>query len=270
MNLRFGLISDIHLGPPATFGGRLRKLSHQAETLVQSFVRAAEEARLDLIINLGDVVEDSSPSEDRERYQRLMDLLAKVGCPVLHVAGNHDCVNLEPQLAKLWSTPSLYYSYQLDGCSFFVLHSQETKDTAVHLPESQLAWLRGELGRCEYPAIVLIHHPVSDMNLDGNRWFEQAPHICRVAERRALRKVLEDSGKVVAVINGHAHWNHLDLIAGIPYITLQSLIENVEEDAPGRAAAAWGIGTLDDKVLHLVVHGEHPVRYQIELPGTRA
>ena len=50
-----------------------------------------------------------------------------------------------------------------------------------------------------------------------------------------------------AVFNGHLHWNHLDVIAGIPYVTVQSLIENLDDDAPGRAAAA-----------HAVVHAERP------------
>jgi Icc protein len=34
-----------------------------------------------------------------------------------------------------------------------------------------------------------------------------------VRERKALRRILEASGKVLAVFNGHLHWNHLDLVA---------------------------------------------------------
>ncbi len=82
-----------------------------------------------------------------------------------------------------------------------------------------------------------MHHPASEMRLEGNRWFEKRPYVRRVAERRRLRQVIEASGKVVAVFNGHVHWNHLDVIAGIPYITLQSMVENLDDDAPGAPPA---------------------------------
>ena len=53
----------------------------------------------------------------------------------------------------------------------------------------------------------------------------------------------QQSGKVAAELSGHAHWNHLDLVAGIPYVTLQSLIENVHEDAgSGKLGVAWAAG----------------------------
>jgi hypothetical protein len=110
-----------------------------------------------------------------------------------------------------------------------------------------------------------MHHPASEMRLDGNRWFDKRPHLARVAERRALREVIEKSGKVLAVFNGHVHWNHLDLIAGIPYVTLQSLIENLDEDAPGRAAAAYAVCDLDERRLVITVYGAEQLRYQVEL-----
>jgi 3',5'-cyclic-AMP phosphodiesterase len=77
---------------------------------------------------------------------------------------------------------------------------------------------------------------------------------------------VEASGKVVAVFNGHAHWNHLDVIAGIPYVTLQSLTENLDDDAPGRPANAWAVCDLDARRLVIRVHGEEPQHYQIERP----
>jgi 3',5'-cyclic-AMP phosphodiesterase len=87
-----------------------------------------------------------------------------------------------------------------------------------------------------------------------------------VAERQQLRAVVEASGKVVAVFNGHVDWNHLDVIADIPYITLQSLTENLDDDAPGRPARAWAVCDLDERRLVIRVYGEEPQRYQLELP----
>ena len=266
--MRFALISDVHLGPPASHQGKLRKLTHLSEELVGAFVRRVrDELNPDVVINLGDVLEDESAERDRERYARFVALLRETGKPVLHVAGNHDTINLSPaELCELWgNTSELTYSRDIDGVHFAVLRTIEHRSERIELPEEQIRWLEADLARATSPCIVLMHHPASEMRLEGNRWFEKRPHLCRVVERRALRQVIEQSGKVLAVFNGHVHWNHLDLIAGIPYITLQSLIENLDEDAPGRPAAAYAVCDLDDRRLVVTVYGAEQQRYQLEL-----
>jgi len=266
--VRFALITDVHLGPLAYFEGKLRKLSHEAAALTRDFVeRMNAVERPDLVINLGDVIEDESHDVDIARYREFVDILRGLDAPVLHVAGNHDQINLsDDELGKLWGHEGpLHYSRDIAGVHFSVLNTLETKDVSVRLPKAQIEWLERDLAAATAPVVVLTHHPVSDQDLTGNRWFEKAPHICRVAERRELRKVLESSGKVVAVFNGHVHWNHFDLIAGIPYFTLQSAIENLDDDAPGRAARAHAVCDLKARQLTVRVHGEETARYQLSI-----
>jgi Icc protein len=266
--VKFALISDVHFGPPAYFEGKLRKLTHEAASLTRRFVEHMNSVvRPDLVVNLGDVLEDQDRERDLENYAAFMRALGELEAPVLHVAGNHDTINLSSDdLRSFWRHHGeLYYSRVVEGVHFSVLHTLETKDTAIHLPEAQLDWLTQDLQAASAPVVVLMHHPASEMDLHGNRWFERAPHICRVAERRRLRHVLEASGKVVGVFNGHVHWNHFDVIAGIPYVTLQSLVENLDDDAPGRPAAAWAECRLGAQRLEIHVGGEHTARYQIEL-----
>ena len=265
--MRFALISDVHLGPAASHQGKLRKLTHLSEELVNAFVRRMrDEVKPDLVINLGDVIEDESTEKDRERYGHFVAMLREVGKPVLHVAGNHDTINLLPEeLCAMWgNSAAATYSQDHGGVHFAILRTIEHRDERIELPIEQIEWLEQDLAHTTLPAIVLMHHPASEMRLEGNRWFEKRPNVCRVAERRALRQVIQNSGKVLAVFNGHVHWNHFDVIAGIPYITLQSLIENLDDDAPGRAAAAHAVCDLDDRRLVITVHGPEPVRYQIE------
>jgi hypothetical protein len=133
------------------------------------------------------------------------------------------------------------------------------------LPAEQIDWLRADLAATALPCVVSMHHPASEMRLDGNRWFEDRPYVCRVAERRDFQRVVSAAPNVVAVFNGHVHWNHFDLVGGVPYITLQSLIENLDDDAPGRAAAAHAVVELDERRLVVHVAGAEPVRYQVEL-----
>jgi hypothetical protein len=168
-------------------------------------------------------------------------------------------------LCDLWGhSGELYYSFDFGGLHFLVLRTDEVRDTAVHLPAEQLEFTRADLAGTRLPSIVLMHHPASEQRLEGNRWFERAPHVCRVVERGALRKVLEASGKVLGVFNGHVHWNHFDVIRGIPYVTLQSLTENLDDDAPGRPAAAYAVCDVDERRLLVNVSGEEMARYQVE------
>ena len=266
--MRFALISDEHFGPTAYFQGKLRKLTAHAGELCHAFVqRMNDEVKPDLVVNLGDVIEDESRPKDLEHYGQFIAILAQLQCPVLHVAGNHDQVNLSDRdLCQLWQHDGeLFYSRDVSGVHFSVLRTIEITDQAVHLPEEQIEWLRQDLARSALPSVVLMHHPASEMRLDGNRWFEKRPHVCRVAERRALQRVVSEAPRVVAVFNGHVHWNHFDVISGVPYITLQSLVENLDDDAPGRAAAAHAVVDLDEKRLVVRVAGAEPVRYQVEL-----
>jgi 3',5'-cyclic-AMP phosphodiesterase len=267
--MRFALISDVHFGPPAYHKGKLRKLTHRAEALTAAFVERMNAVdHPELVINLGDVVEDEGRDQDLGQYRRFIHVLGGLNARVLHVAGNHDQVCLsDDDLRALWRHMGpLYYSCDLGDVHWVALRTVDEPGRAIHLPTEQLVWLAEDLATAPCPTIVLLHHPASEMRLDGNRWFEGRAHRCLVAERQQFRAIVEGSGKVVAVFNGHAHWNHLDVIAGIPYVTLQSLTENLDDDAPGRPANAWAVCDLDEQHPVIHVHGEEPQRYQFELP----
>lgn len=281
MSLTLALVTDIHFGPEARFEGKLRKLTNDAPSLLTAFAeRMRSEVRPDLVVNLGDDIEDESLELDRERYLRVGELLRAAGCDVLNVAGNHDTIHLQPaDLRKAWgpaSLPSLvgltlYGSCDRNGVHLVTLHTHEVKDESVSVDEAQIAWLERDLSATSLPVVVLMHHSCADQVLTGNRWFEGRPHICLVRERKRLRALFERSGKVVAVINGHLHWNQLTVHEGIPYVTVQSLIENLNEDAtpthPGRAANAHAIVRVEPSPtrvrVQIEVHGAETARYQL-------
>jgi Icc protein len=267
MDLVFALVTDLHFGPEARYDGKLRKLSARAPELTADFVRRMnEQIKPELVFNLGDDIEDESGPRDLERYRACLAALARCQAPVHHVAGNHDLVNLSAaDLLAEWHGPSsLYYSFDHGGVHFVVLHTQETRGVCVRVDEGQLTWLEADLAKASSPCVVLMHHTASEQDLTGNRWFHRAPHLCKIVERRRLRTILETAGNVVAVFNGHLHWNHFDLCGGIPYVTVQSLIENLDEDAPGRPAAAFAVCRLSEARLVVEVFGNDPARYQIE------
>lgn len=269
MEITLGLVSDLHFGPEACFGGKLRKLTAHARELAAGFVeRMNAEVHPDLVVNLGDDIEDESIEADRARYAEVVSVLGGCRAELVHVAGNHDLIHLgKEDLLSIWQRDpggELYSSFDRGAFHFVVLHTRERKDHDVSLGDEQLAWIALDLDRHPGPTIVAMHHSAADQDLRGNRWFEGSPHLCLVRERRRLRALFAQHGDVRAVFNGHLHWNHLDVIEGIPYVTLQSLIENLDDDAPGRAAAAHAVARISERRIVVEVHGAEHARYQFD------
>ncbi len=265
--LKIGFVTDLHFGPRAFHEGKLRKLTDHAADLTRGVVEAMNELRPDLLVNLGDDIEDESRALDLVRYTECQDILRTARTELVNVAGNHDTIHLtRDDLTSIWKRPgALHYVFDHGGFHLVVLHTIERKDVEVRIPHAQLEWLKQDLPTTSLPVIVLMHHPASEQVLDDSFWFHDLPHLALVKERRDLRQILEASGKVRAVFNGHVHRNHLDVIGGIPYVTFQSLIENLDDDAPGRSAAAHGIVEIDERRLVVRVKGNDPARYQIEV-----
>jgi Icc protein len=262
-----GIVTDLHFGPEARFEGKLRKLTHQAADLARGFVQQMnDDVKPDLVVNLGDDIEDESRDVDLVRYGECQAILRTAHAPLVNVAGNHDMIHLNREdINHAWQRSGpLYYAFDQGGWHFVVLHTIERQGVEIRIPEPQLAWLRSDLAAGTAPTVVLMHHSASEQCLDDSRWWPGRAHIALVKEREELRRIFRDSGRVRVVFNGHLHWNHFDLIGGIPYITVQSLIENVEDDAPGRAAASHAVVRLTDRRMIVRVRGNDPARYQVE------
>jgi 3',5'-cyclic AMP phosphodiesterase CpdA len=263
--VRLALITDAHFGPAGYHQGKLRKLTHHAPALTHAFVEAMNQAEHpDWVVNLGDVIEDAGQEEDQLHYGQFIEALGPLHAPVLHVAGNHDQVHLTPDaLRRLWAHQGpLHYTRELGSMTAIVLRTDHgARD--VRLEAEQIAWLEQELARAKGPCLIFLHHPLCEMDVSDNVWFRSQPNICRVAERRRVRDVLEAAGNVRAVFNGHVHWNYLSVMNGIPYVTLQSLTENVDDDAPGRPAGAYAVVDVEGARLDVRVMGLHPAHYRL-------
>jgi 3',5'-cyclic-AMP phosphodiesterase len=265
-DLTVGIVSDLHFGPEGRHEGKLRKLTAHADALTRAFVREMNEVvKPDLVVNLGDDIDDESREKDMERYAACQAILRTAAAPLVNVAGNHDLVHMNrADIGGMWGRSGpLYYSLDAGGWHFVVLHTIEA-GPLIHVPETQLAWLRADLAATTRPVVVFMHHSVSEQNLDDSRWFHGRVEYALVRERAAVRRIFEESRKVRLVLNGHLHRNHCDVIRGIPYVTVQSLTENLDEDAPGRPAAAHAIVRLSRDRIVVRVCGNDPARYQFE------
>lgn len=266
--MRLALVTDLHFGPEAWFDGKLRKLTHRAPELAEAFAAdMRDRVHPDLVVNLGDDIEDESREADLARYAQCQSILRGCGAELVNVAGNHDRIHLDAaDLRVAWEMPAggpLYRSFDRGGLHFVVLYTHERKDRDVTIDAEQLVWLESDLRETGMTTIVLMHHSAAESDLRGNRWFEGSPHICLVKQRKRLRALFERHG-VACVFNGHLHWNHLDVIGGVPYVTIQSLVENIDEDAPGRPAAAHAIVDVQPRRIVVEIAGAEPARYQFQ------
>lgn len=262
--LRLAFVTDIHFGPAAYHDGKLRKLTHHAEPLLRrALTSMLDGPQPDLLVNLGDDVEDESRAVDLERYARCQEILREPGLPLVNVAGNHDTIHMgRDDLNRFWGrTGPLHHAFDHGGHRIVVMHTFERKDVDCAIPAPQLEWLEGELSRTRLPVVILMHHSAADQDLSSSRWFGKRPELALVKERAAFRRILERSGKVRAVFNGHVHRNDFTVHANIPFFTIQSLVENLDDDAPGRAAGAWALATIDGKRVEVTVYGEDPARW---------
>jgi 3',5'-cyclic-AMP phosphodiesterase len=270
MTLKIGIVSDIHLGRDTRFRGVLRKVGHRAQELTEAFVVAMnEEFRPDAVFNLGDVVQDMDRGQDLEHYGRIWRALGELTAPLIPVNGNHDVIAMsEEDVLAFWQRPSLHYETQIGGLRVLVLNTHEAKDSHVWLPQEQVEWLRGRL---ELPgkAIVLMHHSAADQDTQRNYWFTDHPHLAVLRNRGAVRDVISAAGNVLAVINGHLHWNQLTMHDGIPYITVHSLTENPSgEEDPARPVGGFGELVFGDGFARLDIRGLERASYRWETGWT--
>jgi 3',5'-cyclic AMP phosphodiesterase CpdA len=260
--MKAAVISDIHIGPSATYKGVRRKLTEYSETYISEFVsRISDNGKYSFALQLGDLIEDETPEVDKKNFKKGIELFSKCDAPIYHAVGNHDIIGLSNEyLRESIGQESLYYSFENEYGYFIVLHSEDCSETQlISISRQQLSWLQDKLQEASKPTIIFIHHSLADQELDGNPWFEGRPKRCLIDNRKEIRQLICKSGKVVAVINGHLHWNQVSIHDGIPYITLQSAIENFADD--GTPANTWAEIELTESTFSIRVFGNDPAEY---------
>ena len=155
--------------------------------------------------------------------------------PRYHVIGNHDIdsISKEQFLANVENTgiakDKSYYSFDSKWVHFVVLDANYLADgrdcapgnckwTDTHVPKKELEWLRRDLEATKLPVVVLAHQ-----RLDG-----RGSHFTKNSDE--VRKLLEKSGRVLVVFQGHDHRGGHSLIGGIHYYTLKAAVEGSGEE----------------------------------------
>jgi len=221
--LRVGLVTDMHYADKPPGGSR-----HYRESLdkLAAAAQQMQESQPDLMVELGDFIDSADNlATEKEHLQKIFEQFSKLPGEKHHVLGNH-CVHTLTKaefLAGVGQEKS-YYSFDRNGFHFVVLDScfrsdgvpygrQNFEWTDPNIPAAELEWLRADLEQAQGKTIIFAHQRLDVSNSHG------------VKNCKQVRSILEDSGKVLAVLQGHSHKNDHNEINGIHYCVHVAMVE---------------------------------------------
>ena len=228
--VRFGVVTDIHFADIDPSGARTYR---ESDAKLAECVQVMNAKGMTFLVELGDFKDqDKTPDEPRTLtyLQKIESVFAGFKGPRYHVIGNHDTDSLS-KAQYLAAAPNTgivpnatRYTFVSGGVRFVVLDASHKSDggdydhgnfdwSDSNIDAPQLDWLGKTLAASSEPVVVFVHQ-----QLDGSG----AYYVKNAAQARA---VLEKSGKVIAVLQGHRHEGGFSTINGIPYFTFRGLIE---------------------------------------------
>lgn len=229
--VRLGLLTDLHYADKAPSGSR-----HYRESLAK-LEEAANEFQTDPpdhIVELGDLIDAADSVEVEKGYlKRIHKNFAALPGKKHYVLGNHCVTTLtKEEFLEVVGQKKSYYSFDFGGFHFVVLDACFLGDgtpygrknfewTDSNIPAEEIDWLKSDLKAAMGKTVVFVHQRLDVSNSYG---VKNAPEV---------RKVLEDSGKVLAVFQGHSHKNDLKEIGGIPYCVHRAMVEGSGETNSG-------------------------------------
>lgn len=229
--VRVGLVTDLHYADKPPAGTR-----HYRETLTK-FKEAAGEfhkAKPDFLVELGDFIDAAESVEAEKKYLTTINKeFAALPGDKHYVLGNHCVAALSKDefLAGVGQSRP-HYSFDAGGFHFVVLDACYRAGgepysrgnfhwTDTSIPQDEVDWLKADLQAATGKAVVFVHQRLDVKNDYGVKNADQ------------VRQVLEQSGKVLAVFQGHSHKNDLKDISGIHYCTLVAMVEGSGVDNNG-------------------------------------
>jgi alkaline phosphatase len=251
--LRVGLMTDLHYGDKEP--GKTR-FYREALGKLDEAVAAMNREKPALVVELGDFIDQADSVEREIEWLKTMEShFARLSMPRHYILGNH-CVGTltKQEFAAHTKGTGGHEAFEAGGVTFLILDACFREDGTPYerknfdwkdsnLPASELSWLEGELGKAKGPVVVLAHQRLDDAKVHA------------VRNAAAVRALLEKSGKVLGVFQGHSHANDYQQINGIHYTTLVAMVE-------GSGAANNGYALLDilpDSSLRL-----HGFRRQVD------
>jgi alkaline phosphatase len=223
----FGIVGDIHY---ADKDMRINRYYRNSIQKLEQCVAAFNQSRLAFAVMLGDFI-DKAPDKtvELEYLKTIRQVFSRYGGDKHFVLGNHDLTKLS-KAEYLGACGAVaqesFYSFDAGGYHFVILDANFRRDGEAydsgnfkwkdtHIPAPQLKWLEHDLSRApEVKTIVFVHQNLHDES-----------SVYGVKNAKAVRRILEKSGNVSAVLQAHDHKGAYAKINGIHYFTLKALVD---------------------------------------------
>ena len=226
--VRVGLVTDLHFADREPAGTRHYRAT---PAKLAEAAKAFQHEKVDLVVALGDMIASADSLDEEKGYLRriIKDFIAIPGQHYF-VLGNH-CVSAltKPEYLEIVGQKASFYSFDTNGVHFVVLDACFRSDgepygrknfewTDSNIPAAQVEWLQADLNQTTNKTLVFVHQR---LDVEPPLGIKNAPEV---------RKVLEESGKVLVVLQGHDHKGDHKEIDGVRYFTLKAMVEGSGEE----------------------------------------
>ena len=154
--LRIALIADIHHGVDQG-----TKLGSAALALMQPFVDWVNAIRPDLVVELGDRINDLDKDMDLKWTRDVAHAFTAVQRPCVHILGNHDAYQLSRAESEgVMQTTFASHSRDVQGYHLVFWNSAvRFEHGGFHLAPDNLGWLDADLAATALPTIIFSRLP---------------------------------------------------------------------------------------------------------------
>jgi alkaline phosphatase len=247
--LRVGLLTDLHYAERPANGTRFYR---DGLAKLRACVEKFNQARVHLAVELGDFIDAADTAEGELLHLKTVETeFARLDCERHYALGNHCVWSLtKAQFLGHSGARKEFYSFDrggfhlviLDGCfrpDGVAYGAKNSKWDESEIPLEQRQWLAADLAKAGGPTLVFVHQR---LDLGPPYGVRSAP---------AVREILEQSAKVLAVFQGHQHQNDHRVVGGIHYCTLAAMV-----DGTGVENTAYGLmDVYSDGALKLAGFG---------------
>ncbi len=230
------VFADLHYfgGERKGFNAK-RKLVEYAEPMIEEFKRISAHENVSLVINLGDIIQDTN--------DKLLDLLClsmmfkklkEFPCPVYSVLGNHDLKMADSieEVESLIEQNRASFSVDIDGYHLVFLSPELHPEFGTkrggsyktqYIGKNTLRWLEADLANTHLPVLLFTHFPLAD----DPRVEDECAFL---KNRDEVKQILLKNGQIKAVFVGHQHTPRFLEEDGIPYYIIGSPTTSLHED----------------------------------------
>ena len=220
---RYALIGDTHVRFEGREDWMNRKMGAASAPEFARTLQALAREGVDFVIHGGDMTERAL----RDEFALMAGILKAQPLPVYGCIGNHDrsLVSSRPDarelLADHFPGGQLDYSFERPPLRFVVL------DVEIEEPVMQArkrAWLRETLATdTTTPTVVVWHYAPYNRAGVSNCGFRLPDW--SLLGKKAVLDIVREAPNVFATLNGHDHWDEVNVLQGITHIQNAAFVE---------------------------------------------